>query len=181
MKLIPHIVQSINTLPVTSLNSLTQLLPLICLYMSNPALTVPLCRATVRPQLCLLQLLLPNCVHFSCCSPVVSILQLLLPECICFSCCSLIVSTSTAVPCVRFTCMLLPDCVRFTCRYLIASALPAATQLCPLQLPIRFQSLLVSVCLQDYNHFFVEFTKLGVCIHAKLKSKGHEPLGRTSL
>ena len=49
------------------------------------------------PWLCPLQLLFPNYVHFSCCSPVVFAsaaapqlhpLQLQLPDCIHFSCCS---------------------------------------------------------------------------------------------
>ena len=63
------------------------------------------CNDTLRKQLCSLQLLLPDCICFSCCSPIVSasaaasrlyLLQLLLPDCVCFSCCSPIVSASAA-------------------------------------------------------------------------------------
>ena len=58
------------------------------------------------PQLCLLQLLLPNCIHFGCCSPITSAstccsfcsLQLLLPNCVHFSCCFLTASSSAAAP-----------------------------------------------------------------------------------
>ena len=55
--------------------------------------------SAAAPQLYPLQLLLPNCIRFSCCSPTVSAsaaaprlhpLQLLLPNCIRFSCCSAI-------------------------------------------------------------------------------------------
>ena len=83
-------------------------------YISNPAPDSSLHRA-VAPQLRPLQLQLPNCVHFSCCSPNASdsataprlrLLQLQLPDCsrfsccspISYSCCSSIVSTSAAQP-----------------------------------------------------------------------------------
>ena len=85
--------------------------------------------ARLRP----LQLLLPDCVRFSCSSPIASAstaapdcvrfsccprlcpLQLLLPNCVRFNCCSLIASASTAAPRLRALQLLLPDCVRFSC------------------------------------------------------------------
>ena len=107
-----------------------------------------------RTALCA-ELLLPNCVHFSCCSlrNCIDPLQLLLPVCIHFSCCSLLASASAAaLDCIHFNCspiasasaatpqlsastaapqlhllqLLLPDCVRFNCCSLIASASTAA-------------------------------------------------------
>ena len=73
-------------------------------YVSNLVLDSSLCRAAA-PQLRPLQLLLPDCICFSCCSPIASAstaaprlrpLQLLLSICVRFGCCS-------------------PDCVRFDC------------------------------------------------------------------
>ena len=65
------------------------------------------------PRLCLLQLLLPNCIHFGCCSLITSAstccsfcsLQLLLSDCILFSCSALSVSTCyhTVPPAVQST------------------------------------------------------------------------------
>ena len=139
-------------------------------YVSNPAPDSSLCRAVApsasaaAPRLCPLQLLLPDCIRFSCCSPIVSAsaaaprlhpLQLLLPDCIRFSCCSPIVSASAAAPrlhllqlllpnCIDLLQLLLPqlhplqllfpNCVRFSCCSLIASASAAAPRLCPLRL-----------------------------------------------
>ena len=79
--------------------------------------------------------LLPDCVHFSCCSrarlhplqlllPVCLRFQLLLPDCARFSCCSPLASTSAAAP----------DRVHFGCYSPIASASTAAPRLRPLQL-----------------------------------------------
>ena len=107
-------------------------------YVSNPAPNSSLCRAPA-PQLCLLQLLLPDCidplqlllpvcVRFSsavrlcplpparCLHP----LQLLLPDCVHFNC-SPIASASAALPdCVRFNCY--SPIVCFNCCSPIASA-----------------------------------------------------------
>ena len=71
-------------------------------YMSNPAPDSSLCTAAA-PRLRPLQLLLPVCVCFSCCSPIASTLtaprlhplRLLLPSYVRFNCCS---PTSTAAP-----------------------------------------------------------------------------------
>ena len=105
------------------------------------------CPARLLP----LQLLLPDCVCFSCCSRIASIrfnccspvasrlqlrlcpLQLLFPDCVRFSCCSPIASASAAVPRLRpLQLRLLSDCVRFNCFFLIASASTAAPRLRPL-------------------------------------------------
>ena len=90
-------------------------------YVSNP----------VRIALCA-ELLLPDCVRFSCCSlrDCVSTAAELL-ACIHFSCCSPLASAST----------LLPDGVRFVCCSPIASASTAAPRLCPLPVSCsgRFQ------------------------------------------
>ena len=76
------------------------------------------------------KLLLPDCVRFSCCSPIASIhfidpLQLLFPVCVRFRCCSPLVSASAATPRLR-PFQLLPDCVCFGCCSSIASASSAA-------------------------------------------------------
>ena len=101
------------------------------------------------------ELLLPDFVRFSCCSPIASIcfnccslfasasaaarhlclLQLLLPNCVRFNCYSPIASVSTA-PRLRQLQLLLPDCVRFNCSP-IASALAVASRLRLLQLLLR--------------------------------------------
>ena len=108
-------------------------------------------------QLHSLQLLLPNCVHFSCCfliaclaaapqlcplhsccsltasasaaAPQLCPLQLLLPDCICFSCCSLIASALAAASRLHLHQLLLPDCICFSYCFQIASASAAAPQL----------------------------------------------------
>ena len=95
--------------------------------------------------------LLPDCVRFSCCSPLASALQLLLPGPIAAS------ASTAALPlpplpataprlrplhlllaaCIRFSCcsrlrslrLLLPDCVRFNCCSPITSASTAAPRL----------------------------------------------------
>ena len=71
------------------------------------------------------ELLLPNCIRFSCCfqRDYIDPLQLLLAACVRFSCCSRL----------RLF-QLLPICVRFGCSSPIASASAAAPRLCPLQL-----------------------------------------------
>ena len=78
--------------------------------------------STAAPRLRLLQLLLTDYIHFSCCSPTCASasgsaaapslrpLQLL-PDCVCFSCCSLIASASTAAPRLYPLRLLLPDCI----------------------------------------------------------------------
>ena len=97
---------------VASLASLAQLLPLRWPTVRNPAPDSSLCRAAapqlrpLAPQLHPLQLLLPVCVRF----------QLLLLDCIRFSCCSR----------SRPLRLLLPDCIRFNCCSPIASASTAA-------------------------------------------------------
>ena len=60
-----------------------------------------------------LQLLLPVCILFSCRSQLRPF-QLLL-DCIRFSCCSLIAYASTVAPQLRPIQLQLPDCVRFDC------------------------------------------------------------------
>ena len=71
--------------------------------LSNPAPDSSLCRAAA-PRLHPLQLLLLDCICFSCCSPLHTArlctlrLLLLIPNCVCFNCCSPIVSASTAAP-----------------------------------------------------------------------------------
>ena len=63
------------------------------------------------------ELLLPNCVHFCCCSPIASTRHMLLAACVCFSCCSPFASASAAARCLRPLQLLLPGigCVRFIC------------------------------------------------------------------
>ena len=108
-------------------------------YMSYPALDSSLCRAAA-PRLCLcspivsasaaaprlhpLQLLLPDCVRFCCCSPLASIR---------FNCYSPIASASAAARHLRPLQLLFPDCVRFSCSR-NASASTAAPGLHPLRL-----------------------------------------------
>ena len=105
------------------------------------------------------ELLLPDCVRFSCCSPIALIrfnccspfasasaaarhlclLQLLLPDCVRFNC-SPIASASAVAPRLRppqvqlllRLHLQLPDCVRFGCCSPIASASTAAPRLHPL-------------------------------------------------
>ena len=104
------------------------------------------------------ELLLPNCVRFSCCFQRDYIDQLLLPICIRFSCCSPLASASAAaLDCVCFNCspiasasaaaprlcplqLLLPDCVHFGCCSPIVSASAAAPRL-------RLLQLLLSDCV----------------------------------
>ena len=103
--------------------------------------------------------LLPNC-RIDCCFPFASAsaagprlrpLQLLLPDCICFTCwrqlqlllpagpirdcvplnCSPIASTSAAAPRLCSLQLLLPDCIRFNCCSPIASASTTAPRLHP--------------------------------------------------
>ena len=103
-------------------------------YVSNLVPDSSLCRAaaprlhrsasTAAPCLGLLQLLLPECICFSCWSPFRSAsaaapqvrpLQLLLPDWVCFSCCSPIESASAAAPRLSLLQLLLPGCVCFSC------------------------------------------------------------------
>ena len=91
--------------------------------MSSPAPDSSLCRAAA-PRLRLLQLLLPD---------YIDPLQLLLPDCIRFSCCSLLASASAVALRLRPLQLLLPDCVRFNCSP-IASTSAVAPRLRPLQL-----------------------------------------------
>ena len=115
--------------------------------MSVPELDSALCRAAT-PRLHSLQLLLLDCVRFSCCLPLAASaaaprlrpLQLLLATCVHFSCYSPIASASTAprlhlLQCSPFAStlaaaprlcplqLLLPDCVHFSCCSPIASQL----------------------------------------------------------
>ena len=64
-------------------------------YVSNPVLDSSLCR-TAAPQLGPLQLLFAVCVRFSCCSRLRPFQ--LLPDGVHFVCCSPIASASTAAP-----------------------------------------------------------------------------------
>ena len=102
-----------------------------------------------------LQLLLPTCVRFSCCSPLASAsvaapwlrpLRLLLPDCVRFNCCSPIASASTAAQRLSPLQLLLPDCVRFSCCSPIASNLLLSDCVCsdccsPIASPGRFQPM----------------------------------------
>ena len=115
--------------------------------------------SAAAPRLRTLQLLLPDCVRFSCCSPIASIrfklhavprfrpLQLLPTDCIPSAVarhlrslqllfpdfnCSPIASASAAAPRLRPLQLQLPDCVRFNCCSPIASASTAAPRLHPL-------------------------------------------------
>ena len=117
-------------------------------YMSNPVLDsccLHRSASTAAPQLCPLQLLLPDCVCFNCCSLIASVstalrlrpLQLLLHDCARFNCCSPITSASAAAPRKCPVQLLLPDCVRFDCFSLIASAYsPGCSGPCPMFLNI---------------------------------------------
>ena len=95
----------------------------------------------------------PNCVRFSCCSPIASTpaatrslhpLQLLLPDCVHFSYCSPLASTSAVAPRLR-PLQLLPDCVRFNCCFPIAPLRLLLSSPCPMFLNIlqssRFSKL----------------------------------------
>ena len=111
------------------------------------------------PDSSLCRAVLPDCVHFSCCSPIASTsatalrlcpfqlllpeyvrfsffpLELLLPDCVYSNCCSLIVSTTIAAP--------------FSCCFLIVSASTTAHRLSPLQLRFpdcNFDCVLFSCC-----------------------------------
>ena len=79
------------------------------------------------------KLLLPDCVRFSCCSPIASIH---------FNCCSLFVSASDAARHLCLLPLLLPDCVHFNCSP-IASASAVAPRLRPLHLLLRLHLQLV--------------------------------------
>ena len=98
--------QPIIYLQVALLTSLTQLLPPRSPTVSNPVPDSSLCRAAA-PLLRPFQLQLPDCIRFSCCSPLASAsaaaprlrpLQLLLPDSVRFNCSSPIASPSTAAP-----------------------------------------------------------------------------------
>ena len=96
-----HDIQSMHTRSATSLSFA---------YVSNPVLDSSLCRATA-PRLCPLQLPLPVCVHFSCCSLIASSSAAACDRrCVCFSCCSPIASASTAAPRLHPLQLQLPDC-----------------------------------------------------------------------
>ena len=61
--------------------------------------------SAATPRLHPLQLLLPDCIRFSCCSSIASIrFNCSAPACDCFSCCSLIVSASTTAPRLHPSC-----------------------------------------------------------------------------
>ena len=91
-------------------------------YVSNPAPESSPCRAAccspivsasaAAPRLHPLQLLLPDSIHFSCCSTISSI---------CFNCCSPFLSASAAAP----------DCTRFSSPN---ASVPTAPHLCLLRL-----------------------------------------------
>ena len=96
-------------------------------YVSNPTPDSSLCRAaaprlhqSAAPHLRPLRLLLPDCIRFSCCSPIASAsaaaprlhpLQRMVPDCVRFSCCSPITSASAAAPRLRPLQLLLTDCI----------------------------------------------------------------------
>ena len=99
---------------------------------------------TAVPRFCLLQLLLPDCVRFSCCSPLASASTALprfqqLPDCIRFGFFSPIASASTVAPWLRPLQLQLPDCIRFDCCSLIAST-------CSLTCSERFQPMPNVLC-----------------------------------
>ena len=108
--------------------------------------------------LCSLQLLLPNCIQFSCCSLIASasaaatqfhLLQLLLPDCICFSLIAsasaaapqfhllqllISASDSAAAPRLHLLQLLSPVCICFSCCSPIPSTSAATLRLHPLEL-----------------------------------------------
>ena len=100
---------TITIIQVASLTSLAQLLP--------PRSPTPVIRC--RTALCA-ELLLPDGVRFSCCSPIASI---------CFNCCSSFASASAAAPRLRLLQVLLAACVCFNCCSPIVPALTAAALL----------------------------------------------------
>ena len=106
-------------------------------YTSNTAPDSSLCRAAA-PQLRPLQLLFPNCVCFSCCSPIAS--------------------ASTAAPRLRPLQLQLPDCIRFNCCSPIASA-------CSLTCSGRFQPM---PNVLEHSLWSSRFSKLKYEGHASL-------------
>ena len=138
---------------VAELASLAQLLPPCSPTVRNPVPDSSLCRAAA-PRLRRLQLLLPDCVGFSCCSPRDCLdllqfllssrlaLQLLLAACVHFSCCSRLRPFQLLPDCIRFGCCspiasasnLVSASARFVCCSPIASVSTAAPRLCPFQL-----------------------------------------------
>ena len=100
-------------------------------YMSNPAPDSSLCRAA-DPRLHPLHwLLLPVYVRFMLIAPRLRPLQLLLPVCVCFSCCSPIASASAAV------CHLHPLQYSTAPRLCPLWLLLPDPRLCPLRLPLK--------------------------------------------
>ena len=147
---IPDYSYNIDHTIIIELASLAQLLPPClptCVIRHRTALRQSCCSPTASasaaaPRLRLLQLLLPDCVCFSCCWPIASthfnwcsqfvsassaarhlcLLQLLLPDCVHFMInCSTIASASAVAPRLRLPQLQLllrlhlqlPDCVRF--------------------------------------------------------------------
>ena len=94
----PHHHTSPSTIIITSSFAHSATSPSFT-YVSNLVPDSSLCRAAA-PRLHPLQLLLPDCVRFSCCLPLASA-SAAAPDCVRFGCCSPIASASTAAPRLR--------------------------------------------------------------------------------
>ena len=88
--------------------------------------------SAVTPCTIALQLLLPICIRFNCCSPLESASAAAL-NCVHFNCFP-IASISAAAPRLHLLQLLLLDCIHFGCCSLFASNSATARRLCLLQL-----------------------------------------------
>ena len=119
------------------------------------------------------ELLIPDCVRFSCCSPIALIR---------FNCCSPFASASAAA---RHLCLLLPDCVRFNCSPIMCTS-AAAPRLRPLRLllPDCIRLTLVASPVLENSSPCLMFSN-GSSRFSKLKYEGraslvYSPATRTS-
>ena len=145
------------TIQVASLASLAQRLP-----PHSPTRVI-----RHRTALCA-ELLLPDCVRSSCCSPIALIrFKLLFLVSVRFSCCCSPLASASAALSPRF--QQLPDCVRFNCCSPIASSSTAAPQLHPLRLLLPIASACSLTCsgrfqpmpnVLEYSLWSSRFSKL---------------------
>lgn len=133
----------LTKLAASKMKNISSILYYIGLYVCIIMLCVCITLHKLYKQLRLLQLLLPDCIYFSCCSLITSTsaaasslcsLQLLHPDCTHLNCWSPIASSSAATPGLDLLQLLLHDCVHFCCSTSQIFSILASPLLHPLQL-----------------------------------------------
>ena len=97
--------------------------------------------SAVNPQLHLVHLQLPDCVCFSCSSPIASASAVLLTDCVCLSCQAKFWKVPTPVQCTR---AFAEFEVQYGIRYVYMEVARHYSQSCPLNIPLPLQVTITS-------------------------------------